>query len=89
MLETLSRAASDSLEALSASPFLILDNVSSIRSGAAFAASSTRGKILKGSKFLNFYTYFKYIFLTIPVIFVSPNVYLMKKCVMSFSNKTS
>jgi hypothetical protein len=51
----LSRAASDSLAALDS----ILDNVSSIGSGAGIAASSRRGSTSKVTKASNLYKYFK------------------------------
>ena len=48
------------------------NKVSSSGSGAGFAASSHRGTTSKGTKVSNFYEYFKYIFLTVSGIFVSP-----------------
>ena len=71
----LSRTASD-WRSLTAFPLKILDNVSSIGSGAGIAASSRRGSTSKGTKVSNFYKYFKYIFLTIPEIFGSPPPYI-------------
>jgi hypothetical protein len=40
-------------------PLKILDNVSSIGSGAGIVASSRRGSISKGTKVPNLYIYFK------------------------------
>jgi hypothetical protein len=40
----------------------ILDNVSSIGSGAGIAASSRRGSTSKGTEVSNLYKYFKYFF---------------------------
>jgi hypothetical protein len=57
---------------LTAFPLKILDNVSSIGSGAGIAESSRRGSTSKGTKVSDLYKYFKYIFLTIPLIFGSP-----------------
>ena len=59
---------------LTAFPLKILDNVSSIGSGAGIAASSRRGSTSKGTKVSNLYKYFKYISLTIPGIFGSLHV---------------
>jgi hypothetical protein len=53
---------------LTAFSLKILDNVSSIGSGAGIAASSRRGSASKGNKVSNLYKYFN-IFLTIPGIF--------------------
>jgi hypothetical protein len=44
---------------LTAFPFKILDNVSSIGSGAGIAASSRRGSTSKGTKVSNLYKYLK------------------------------
>jgi hypothetical protein len=52
----------------------ILDNVSSSGSNTGMAESSHRGSIWKGTEVSNLYDYFKYIFLRIPGIFVSPLV---------------
>jgi hypothetical protein len=43
-------------------PLKILDNVSSIGSGAGIGASSRRGSTSKGTKVSNLYKYFKYFF---------------------------
>jgi len=59
---------------LTAFPFKVLDNVSSIGSGDGMVASSQSGTILKGTEVLNLYEYFKYIFLTFPGIYGSPPV---------------
>ena len=61
---------------LTAFPLKILDNVSSIGSGAGIAASSRRGSTSKGTKFSNLYKHLIKFFLTIPGIFGSPHVYL-------------
>ena len=86
LLETLSRAASELLAAPNGFSFEDFRHVSSNTSGAGNAASSRRGSTSKGTRVSNLYTYFNN-FLTIPRIFGSHNIYLIKKCVMSASNK--
>jgi hypothetical protein len=72
MLETLS----NSLATLDSISVKILDNVSSIGSGAGIAASSRRGSTSKGTKVSDLYKYFKDFFLTIPGIFGPPHIFL-------------
>ena len=53
----------------------ILENVSNSGSIAGIAAPSRGGSTLKGTEVSKFYEYFKYIFVTIPEIFV-PLIYI-------------
>ena len=63
-------------QSLTAFLLKILDNVSSCGSSAGIVVSSHVGSTLSVTKISNLYGYFKYIFLKILGIFVSPLIYV-------------